>query len=179
MAFAGFALRAPAHRVMMEVSKGNPLSMKAGIHPAYEEVNVVCACGNTSRPDPPTRATSEWKSALAVIPSLPAARNWWTPKAAWTASRRKSCDPRTCRKRAQEERSRTRKVAGYFWRLALLALGVKLLVLRSCCGVNIARTAGVASLDGLISSIMRWCASSRARRDRSAIRFELAISAPE
>jgi large subunit ribosomal protein L31 len=23
--------------------------MKAGIHPAYEQVNVVCACGNTFR----------------------------------------------------------------------------------------------------------------------------------
>ena len=38
---------------MMEVSKGIPLSMKAGIHPAYEEVNVVCACGNTFK----TRST--------------------------------------------------------------------------------------------------------------------------
>jgi large subunit ribosomal protein L31 len=38
---------------MIEVSKGNPLSMKAGIHPAYEEVNVVCACGNTFK----TRST--------------------------------------------------------------------------------------------------------------------------
>lgn len=27
--------------------------MKAGIHPAYEEVNVICACGNTVR----TRST--------------------------------------------------------------------------------------------------------------------------
>jgi large subunit ribosomal protein L31 len=27
--------------------------MKAGIHPAYEEVNVVCACGSTF----PTRST--------------------------------------------------------------------------------------------------------------------------
>ena len=27
--------------------------MKAGIHPAYEEVNVICACGNTFR----TRST--------------------------------------------------------------------------------------------------------------------------
>jgi large subunit ribosomal protein L31 len=27
--------------------------MKAGIHPAYEEVNVVCACGNTFK----TRST--------------------------------------------------------------------------------------------------------------------------
>jgi large subunit ribosomal protein L31 len=30
----------------------NP-EMKAGIHPAYEEVNVVCACGNTFK----TRST--------------------------------------------------------------------------------------------------------------------------
>ena len=27
--------------------------MKAGIHPAYEEINVVCACGHTF----PTRST--------------------------------------------------------------------------------------------------------------------------
>jgi len=27
--------------------------MKAGIHPAYEEVNVICACGNTFK----TRST--------------------------------------------------------------------------------------------------------------------------
>jgi large subunit ribosomal protein L31 len=25
------------------------LPMKAGIHPAYEEINVVCACGHTFR----------------------------------------------------------------------------------------------------------------------------------
>jgi len=29
--------------------------MKAGIHPAYEEVNVICACGNTFR----TRSTNK------------------------------------------------------------------------------------------------------------------------
>jgi large subunit ribosomal protein L31 len=28
--------------------------MKAGIHPAYEEVNVICACGNTFK----TRSTN-------------------------------------------------------------------------------------------------------------------------
>jgi large subunit ribosomal protein L31 len=33
-------------------SKGS-IEMKAGIHPAYEEVNVVCACGNTFK----TRST--------------------------------------------------------------------------------------------------------------------------
>jgi large subunit ribosomal protein L31 len=33
--------------------KGKGFSMKAGIHPAYEEVNVVCACGNTFK----TRST--------------------------------------------------------------------------------------------------------------------------
>ena len=27
--------------------------MKAGIHPAYEEINVICACGNTFK----TRST--------------------------------------------------------------------------------------------------------------------------
>ena len=35
------------------VSKGILTAMKAGIHPAYEEVNVTCACGNTFR----TRST--------------------------------------------------------------------------------------------------------------------------
>ncbi len=29
--------------------------MKAGIHPAYEEINVICACGNTFR----TRSTNK------------------------------------------------------------------------------------------------------------------------
>lgn len=29
--------------------------MKVGIHPAYEEVNVVCACGNTFK----TRSTNK------------------------------------------------------------------------------------------------------------------------
>jgi large subunit ribosomal protein L31 len=29
--------------------------MKAGIHPAYEEVNVICACGNTFK----TRSTNK------------------------------------------------------------------------------------------------------------------------
>jgi len=33
--------------------KGFPHYMKAGIHPAYEEVNVICACGHTFK----TRST--------------------------------------------------------------------------------------------------------------------------
>jgi ribosomal protein L31 len=60
--------------------------MKAGIHPAYEAVNVVCACGNTFK----TRSTA--------IRSLPVARSWWTPKAVWTGSKSKCKNRRICRK---------------------------------------------------------------------------------
>jgi len=39
---------------ILEFSKGSPfLPMKAGIHPAYEEINVICACGNSFK----TRST--------------------------------------------------------------------------------------------------------------------------
>ena len=27
--------------------KGRLLNMKAGIHPSYEDVTIICACGNT------------------------------------------------------------------------------------------------------------------------------------
>jgi large subunit ribosomal protein L31 len=37
----------------MQTTERILVSMKAGIHPAYEELNVTCACGNTFR----TRST--------------------------------------------------------------------------------------------------------------------------
>ena len=61
--------------------------MKAGIHPAYNELNVICACGNTFKTVPPTRAISGWKSARRATRSSRAARSLWTPLAAWTVSR--------------------------------------------------------------------------------------------
>src|SRR5689334_23722277 len=39
----GLVLKPPGACVKME------FPMKAGIHPAYEEVNVICACGHTFR----------------------------------------------------------------------------------------------------------------------------------
>lgn len=38
---------------LTHLRKGFVLRMKAGIHPAYNEVNVTCACGHTFR----TRST--------------------------------------------------------------------------------------------------------------------------
>src|SRR6202011_2521346 len=39
---------------ILKFSKGSLVSpMKAGIHPAYEEINVTCACGNSFK----TRST--------------------------------------------------------------------------------------------------------------------------
>ena len=39
---------------ILEFSKGSSFPpMKAGIHPAYEEINVICACGNSFK----TRST--------------------------------------------------------------------------------------------------------------------------
>jgi large subunit ribosomal protein L31 len=34
----------PGFLVILKVQKGSP--MKAGIHPAYNELNVICACGH-------------------------------------------------------------------------------------------------------------------------------------
>ncbi len=39
--------------------------MKAGIHPAYEEVNVVCACGNTFK----TRSTHKGDLRVEICSS--------------------------------------------------------------------------------------------------------------
>ncbi len=36
--------------------------MKAGIHPAYNEVNVICACGNTFR----TRSTHKGEIRVEI-----------------------------------------------------------------------------------------------------------------
>lgn len=33
----------------LPLGKESPTKMKAGIHPAYEEVNVICACGHVFR----------------------------------------------------------------------------------------------------------------------------------
>src|SRR5580704_11875421 len=38
-----------------ESTRKDSAVMKAGIHPAYEEINVICACGNTFR----TRSTNK------------------------------------------------------------------------------------------------------------------------
>jgi large subunit ribosomal protein L31 len=38
-----------------EITRKDYAAMKAGIHPAYEEINVICACGNTFR----TRSTNK------------------------------------------------------------------------------------------------------------------------
>ncbi|HLJ16578.1 MAG TPA: 50S ribosomal protein L31 [Bryobacteraceae bacterium] len=39
--------------------------MKAGIHPAYEEVNVICACGHTFR----TRSTNKGDLRVEICSS--------------------------------------------------------------------------------------------------------------
>jgi large subunit ribosomal protein L31 len=39
--------------------------MKAGIHPAYDEVNVICACGNTFR----TRSTHKGDIRVEICSS--------------------------------------------------------------------------------------------------------------
>lgn len=39
--------------------------MKAGIHPAYEEVNVICACGHTFR----TRSTHKGDIRVEICSS--------------------------------------------------------------------------------------------------------------
>ena len=39
--------------------------MKAGIHPAYEEINVICACGNTFR----TRSTNKGDIRVEICSS--------------------------------------------------------------------------------------------------------------
>ena len=39
--------------------------MKAGIHPQYEEVNVICACGNTFR----TRSTHKGNIRVEICSS--------------------------------------------------------------------------------------------------------------
>ena len=39
--------------------------MKAGIHPAYEEINVICACGNTFK----TRSTHKGDIRVEICSS--------------------------------------------------------------------------------------------------------------
>src|SRR6266581_9402464 len=42
-----------------------PRDMKAGIHPAYEEVNVICACGHTFK----TRSTHKGDIRVEICSS--------------------------------------------------------------------------------------------------------------
>ena len=50
----------------MEISKGIPSkTMKAGIHPAYNEINVICACGHTFK----TRSTHKGDIRVEICSS--------------------------------------------------------------------------------------------------------------
>lgn len=52
--------------VYWNCSKGFPLdNMKSGIHPAYNEVNVTCACGNTFK----TRSTHKGDIRVEICSS--------------------------------------------------------------------------------------------------------------
>jgi len=50
---------------ILEISKGIPTAMKAGIHPAYNEVNVTCACGHTFK----TRSTHKGDIRVEICSS--------------------------------------------------------------------------------------------------------------
>ncbi len=48
--------------------------MKAAIHPAYNEIQVKCACGHSFSTVRPIGAIFTWKSARIAIRSLPESR---------------------------------------------------------------------------------------------------------
>jgi len=50
---------------ILEISKGIPATMKAGIHPAYNELNVICACGHTFK----TRSTHKGDIRVEICSS--------------------------------------------------------------------------------------------------------------
>lgn len=51
---------------ILELSKGNPCNkMKAGIHPAYNETNVICACGHVFK----TRSTHKGDIRVEICSS--------------------------------------------------------------------------------------------------------------
>ncbi len=55
-------------RILLYLSftrKEFPLNMKAGIHPAYEEVNVICACGHVFK----TRSTHKGDIRVEICSS--------------------------------------------------------------------------------------------------------------
>ena len=60
--------------------------MKAAIHPAYNEIRVMCACGSSFT----TRSTHKGDIHVEIcwlaIPSLPANRSFWIRLAGWNAS---------------------------------------------------------------------------------------------
>jgi large subunit ribosomal protein L31 len=52
--------------VILKSSKGLPCNiMKAGIHPAYNEINVICACGHTFK----TRSTHKGDIRVEICSS--------------------------------------------------------------------------------------------------------------
>jgi len=63
--------------------------MKAAIHPAYEEINVVCACGSTFK----TRSTHKGDIRVEICsschPFFTGRQKLVTPRAVSTVSRRK------------------------------------------------------------------------------------------
>ncbi len=51
---------------ILKVSKGIPRNnMKVGIHPAYNEINVICACGHTFK----TRSTHKGDMRVEICSS--------------------------------------------------------------------------------------------------------------
>jgi len=51
---------------ILEISKGTPrYNMKAGIHPAYNEINVICACGHVFK----TRSTHKGDIRVEICSS--------------------------------------------------------------------------------------------------------------
>ena len=51
--------------VILKFSKGPLDNMKVGIHPAYNEINVICACGHTFK----TRSTHKGDIRVEICSS--------------------------------------------------------------------------------------------------------------
>ena len=60
--------------------------MKAGIHPDYKEINVICSCGNKFTTSPCSAASCTSKCARPATRSTRASRRSWTPPAASRSS---------------------------------------------------------------------------------------------
>ena len=78
--------------------------MKAGIHPAYNDVKVTCACGHTFQPARRTKAMSAWKSARNCHPFFTGRQKLVDTEGRVDRFQKKYANVQTTRKKGNEAR---------------------------------------------------------------------------